>query len=116
MTTVRERITGALRVKLTAICDADYARWAEHLADVLLALDGIAIVELPTQCSPPDGWHTDLLGAWPSSCGEPVAAWPSEGREPRVISMPDGEFIGIDEARALAGALLAAAEAAQVRS
>lgn len=83
--------------------------WAEHVADVLLSLPGIAIVELPPETITPTGWGDDCLGAWPAAPGEdPVSAWP-KGK----IAMSGGDFISVPDAHALAAALLAAAQAAE---
>lgn len=99
MTDIRTRLVGALREKLAAICDSDYARWADHFADVLLSLPGIAIVELPE----PIGDRSNVTDAI---------------KNPRWTCTinPDSsiEFEGSpEEARALAATLLAAANAAE---
>lgn len=71
-------------------------------------------VELPDETIIPTGWGMDCLGAWPAREGEdPVSAWPSGRYDQEAVAMPDGGFISIADARALAAALLAAADAAE---
>jgi hypothetical protein len=77
-----------------------------HIADLLLSQ--FAAVELPEETTIPDGWG-GCLGAWPADVkgvADPVSAWPSRDEE---IADPEGEFCTVAEARAFAGALLAAA-------
>lgn len=89
----------------------DQSEWANHLADVLLSLPGIAIVELPE--ARPD-WHGGL------------SAWPAGGRDGQVtIRKTDGRIGATSvsnplasprDARTYAAALLAAANAAEAAS
>lgn len=106
MTDIRTRLTDALadglENKQNAKLSIPFARGrvAYHLADVLLALPGIAIVELPE----PIGDRSNVTGAI---------------KKPRWTCTinPDSsiEFEGSpEEARALAATLLAAANAAEV--
>jgi hypothetical protein len=71
MTDLRQRLADVLGEKLTAICDADYARWADHLADVLLSLPGIAIVDLahidPIAEAIAKNWPDTYAESWPWS-------------------------------------------------
>jgi uncharacterized protein (DUF779 family) len=91
------------------ICDAD--SHADHLADVLLSLPGIAIVELPAP------YHDeDTYQAWRffEHGEDEYVTWPAcvsgEGADISISGM--GGYSG-SEARALAAALLAAAVQAQ---
>lgn len=89
--------------------------WREHFADVVLALPGVAVVELPEQTNIPADW-TLCKAAWPTGGPYgPVSLWPSPSRalDPDEIAMPGGDWIPVDEARALAAALLAAADATE---
>lgn len=73
---------------------------------------GYVVVELPRQCIVPTGWGDDCLGAWPASgWDDPVSAWPR-----RQVATPDDKWIDPDDARSLAAALLAAANAAEAQS
>lgn len=74
-----------------------------------IARAGYALVELPKRCIVPTGWGDDCLGAWPTtSHDEPASAWP-KGQ----VATPDDEWMSPRDARSLAAALLAAAEAAE---
>lgn len=79
-----------------------------------LQQNGWAVVKLPEQVDPPEHWHRDLLGAWPAGevdeHDEPVSAWPDG------VALPDGTFIPPETARALAAALLAAANKADTNA
>lgn len=89
--------------------------WDDHILDVLLSLDGIAIVELPaadsTRYEGDDVPSTDRLAWFPD--GEfSVSRW----NYPEVQIEYRGEPlepVAIRTARALAAALLAAADAAE---
>lgn len=91
-----------------------FSQFASRLDEAEVAVEalrgaGYAVVELPGQCIIPTGWGHDCLGAWPvTDFRDPVSAWPR-----RQVAMPDGDFITLDRARALAVALLAAADAAE---
>jgi hypothetical protein len=100
MTDIRARLTDALR---------EHASWAvpmrddaERIADVLLSLPGIAIVELPEPL--------------PGRAGAEMPRWEFGGaviqsRHPWVHL--DGRALDVAETRALATRLLAAANAAE---
>lgn len=92
----------------------DYGTYESDAASIVDALKGAgyAVVELPKQRIIPTGWNTECLGAWPAGrpSGEPVSAWPNG-----EVATPSGDFISATEARQLALALLAAADAAEVR-
>jgi hypothetical protein len=112
MTDIRTRLADALKEHRSisrhtgVYCTCDGWKWSpqvdwfQHLADVLLSLPGIAIVELPDK-SDEDGYfitfHPDVSVAVP------------EGR----IDWLDGSERSAFEARKLAAALLAAANAAE---
>lgn len=84
------------------------------LADALLSLPGIAIIALPPRSIIPSAWNKHCLGAWQGPAGEdPVSAWPTNRYDTDAVAMPGGDFITISDARALAAALLAAADAAE---
>lgn len=119
MTDIRTRLVGALREKLAAICDSDYARWADHFADVLLSLPGIAIVELPE----PDSNHYDGeyggpadRPGWLDICldidGVDVSVW-NPGEVQIGLRQEPLNPICANDARKLAAALLAAANATE---
>lgn len=108
MTDIRQRLTDALRhqwVPSHVVYGSDEPvgfsseqEWAEHVADVLLSLPDIAIVELP---EPDEGetreWSTD---SW--------YVWLDRGNRVTVSNRAH-----LTEPRALAAALLAAADAAE---
>lgn len=95
------------------LCDCMYRvmppgpDFCDHLADVLLSLEGVTIVAVPEPMDF-DPAH-DCVGRWAS------------GGYGRIIAYADGYLIdhsgtdigGVDGARALAAALLAAADAAK---
>lgn len=91
-----------------------YGTYESDAADIVVALKAarLAIVDLPKQQIIPTGWGDDCLGSWPAGgpLGSPVSAWPSG------VAMPGGEFIAVTEARLLAAALLAAADAVEAAS
>lgn len=80
---------------------------AAHQLDALKAA-GYAVVKLPKQCIIPTGWGDDCLGAWPSGQDDPVSAWPR-----RQVATPDDKWLDPHDARELAAALMAAANAAE---
>ena len=88
---------------------------AEHFAGVAMAAltAGHAVVKLPRQCEIPSSWDAECLGAWQGpALKDPVSLWPRYQREPE-IALPDGSFVSLQDARDLAGALLAALKAAE---
>lgn len=87
---------------------------AAHQLDALKAA-GWVVVELPKPVTIPAGWRGEnCLGAWQGpDCEDPVSAWRHGRYDPDAIAMPGGDFISVDDARALAAALLAAADAAE---
>lgn len=92
--------------------DASHARHLAELQLDALKAAGYALVELPSQCIVPTGWGDDCLGAWPANgCDDPVSAWPK-----RQVATPDDKWIDPSDARSLAAALLAAADAAEALS
>lgn len=102
MPDLKAALTEALREHLTCEC----GQWAEnldetmeHLADVLLALPGVAVIQLPE----PDE-ITVLRNAW-WLMGDVTAVAGSR----RVRCELDDHRLSANEARGLAAALLAAA-------
>ncbi len=82
--------------------------WAKRVLSALQS-GGYAVVKLPGQCIVPTGWGEDCLGAWPTTADDdPVSAWPK-----RQVATPDDKWLNPADARSLAAALLAAAEAAE---
>lgn len=83
---------------------------------VLAALraNNIAVVELPSDTIIPTGWGDDCLGCWPApGNGDPVSAWPLDVYHKGNVALSNGDFMSATDARALAAALLAAADAAE---
>lgn len=89
--------------------------WAEHVADALLSLPGIAIVELPEQM-------TDRSVVAESIRNQPMwalnGAWASINDEGEIELEADGQMLcgalaSPQDARDLAAVLLAAANAAE---
>ncbi len=75
--------------------------------------NGYDVVVLPGQCEIPSSWDAECLGAWQGpALKDPVSLWPRYQREPE-IALPDGSFVSLQDARDLAGALLAALKAAE---
>lgn len=98
---------------LEALDGLDYEKVARGALDALKA-DRWAVVKLPESSSPPDKPNNDgymrCLGTWP--CGDSaVALWDDDGG----ITIPDGQELSAADARELAAALLAAADAAETR-
>jgi hypothetical protein len=87
---------------------------AGHQIDALKAA-GYAVVELPSSCPQPQHWDEACLGAWEAINygADPVSAWPNNRGGRGSVALPDGSFISADAARDLAGAILAAADAAE---
>jgi len=126
--TLRDRIAEALAVhnaytiyepdsdmnKVTCDCgwvgDTDYCSEQErHVADAILAIPGIAVVELPEPSEFADMWlHGDVHVASP--CTHP--------RSPVALEIDPGSpvWISTEYARDLAAALLAAADYAEKES
>lgn len=70
------------------------------------------VLKLPAPCDIPPGWDGDCLGAWQGpALKDPVSLWPRHGSDPE-IALPDGSFVSLQDARDLAGALVAALKAA----
>lgn len=91
-------------------CSPDEPHTPEHLVDVLLSLKGVAIVALPERAPIPSHWNSDCLGGWLADPGDyPVSAWPNA-----EIALADGTWMSAARARALATALLAATDVAEV--
>ena len=82
------------------------ATYREHLADAILAIPGIAVVELPEPSEFADMWlHGDVWAASPSTHpGIPVAL---------EIDPGSPVYFSVEYARDLAAALLAAADYAE---
>lgn len=130
-TDVRARLAAALRDQHAVAydddaamyyCDCgmatgDYRVWADHMVDVLLSLEGVAIVALPEQMvdrsnvaeSIKDRPMWEVGGAWTSltdNAGE-IEFEADDQNANGCLNSPA-------EARALAAALLAAADVAEV--
>ncbi|HOW93038.1 MAG TPA: hypothetical protein P5534_17545 [Candidatus Paceibacterota bacterium] len=84
---------------------AEEAVWqtnAEHIADAILAIPGIAVVELPEPA--------EAVRCWPALVGgEPESVYLAQGE----VIVSGGLRLYADEARDLAAALLAAADYAE---
>ena len=100
-------------------CSADEPHTPEHLADVLLSLEGVAIVELPTRVG--SRWPVDDEDDFAVSTVELVRASDAFAATPRRHPGCKVEWGSVElnlctrDARALAAALLAAAAAAERR-
>lgn len=78
------------------------ATYREHLADAILALPGVAVVELPEPAQ--------AVRCWPALVGgEPESVYLAQGE----VIVSGGLRVYVDEARDLAAALLAAADYAE---
>lgn len=76
--------------------------WARHVADAILAIPGIAVVELPEPA--------EAVRCWPALVGgEPESVYLAQGE----VIVSGGLRVYVDEARNLAAALLAAADLAE---
>ena len=78
------------------------ATYREHLADAILAIPGVAVVELPEPA--------EAVRCWPALVGgEPESVYLAQGE----VIVSGGLRLYADEARDLAAALLAAADYAE---
>lgn len=95
----------------------DYRDWAEHVVDVLLSLEGVAIVALPTRVD--SRWPVDDEDDFTVSTVELVRASDAFSDTPQRHPGCKVEWGSVElnlctrDARALAAALLAAADAAE---
>ena len=81
---------------------AGWKRHATHLADAILAIPGVAVVELPEPA--------EAVRCWPALVGgEPESVYLAQGE----VIVSGGLRVYVDEARDLAAALLAAADYAE---
>ncbi|OBK49411.1 hypothetical protein A5656_28410 [Mycobacterium gordonae] len=128
---VRAKLTEALRDQHAMAYDAamyycdcgmatgGYRVWADHMVDVLLSLEGVAIVELPTRVG--SRWPVDDEDDFAVSTVELVRASDAFAATPRRHPGCKVEWGSVElnlctrDARALAAALLAAAAAAERR-
>lgn len=115
MADLRARLTDALQLEL-AVRRGGLRKWAAHIADVLLSLPGIAIVELPQ----PDGAsyvvdpEDDQFEVIPIQLSRDPWNESAERYHGCRISWGSLELNLVDDhARALAAALLGAANAAE---
>ena len=70
------------------------------------------VVTVARPCEIPASWDSECLGAWQGpALKDPVSLWPRHDRDPE-IALPDGSFVSLQDARDLAGALVAALKAA----
>lgn len=108
-----EQVVADAFSRFRSMASSQYASRLDEAGVAVEALRdaGYAVVKLPDECIIPTGWGHDCLGAWPvTDFRDPVSAWPR-----CQVAMPDGDFITSDRARALAVALLAAANAAEAQ-
>ena len=89
-------------------CSTDEPHTPEHLADVLLSLEGVAIAALPERLTHRDGhsWKADGDSVYFDTSDNHVAAVVLDS------SAGEAQLVYPKNARAFAAALLAAAEAA----
>ena len=97
--------------ELTYFCGEEERIAKAHIEHQVEALQAAGCLpKLPSQCIIPTGWGDECLGAWPTTSHvDPVSAWP-KGQ----VATPDDQWMSPADARSLAAALLAAADAAEV--
>lgn len=126
MTGVRARIAAALREALRYLAvlnqsstkppDAQWDIVSDHLTEVLLALDGIAVVALPTQMADRSGVAERIRDRPMWLDGDAWASLTDTAGEIEFEADRQNAYGTLSttaDARALAGALLAAADAAE---
>ena len=100
--TLRARIAAAIlkegQLRVCKLSDADI----RYITDAILAIPGIAVVELPEPA--------EAVRCWPALVGgEPESVYLAQGE----VIVSGGLRVYVDEARNLAAALLAAADLAE---
>ena len=113
MTDVRDRIKNIVAIWVPDVPMLRLSGLGGYILEQLKS-DRYELVQLPEQTIVPSGWDDTCVGCWPVNKKrpymDPVSAWPNKGEE---VAMPNGDFISADEARRLAVALIAAANAAE---
>lgn len=118
MSDLRARLADVLGdafINVPAGVNDDFS-WANYLADVLLSLPGIAIVELPepdsTRYEGDEHEHEDRLCWMPGDDFE-ISVWQRAEIQRCGYGWGDMEPISATEGRTIAAALLASADAAE---